>query len=195
MKFYSIKNLCRAIFSTKKIRVLLVSIVALAAIDGYSQRIAIKTDAAEWLTVSPNLSAEFVLSQHYSLDFAASFNAWSPYKNLQLDHFSASPELRYWISRPMTGHFFGLTALYVNYDFMFKTKGYQGQTLGAGLSYGYCVVLSERWNVEVSAGVGAMYKWQYRYVPGEKVENASYNDFGWVFAPVDFGVTFSYILF
>lgn len=160
----------------------------------YSQKIAVKTNAVLWATISPNISAEFVVSPSISLDLSASFNAWFPVSDLKIDHFSASPEIRYWFNRPMAQHFIGLAVLYVDYGIGYKGTMYDGQALGGGITYGYNFVLGRHWNLELTAGVGGLYHWQYRYKE-EEIRPDKYNNFGWNIAPVKLGVTVSYIIF
>ncbi|MEG1573940.1 MAG: DUF3575 domain-containing protein [Bacteroidales bacterium] len=177
-----------------KSRTLLVIIFCVLSFSGYSQKIALKTNAVLWATVSPNISAEFVVARNLSVDLGASFNVWSPYANIKMNNFIAQPELRYWFARPMAQHFVGFTFLYVDYDMHHKGMIYDGHTFGGGFTYGYDFVLNKRWNLELTAGIGLMYKWQYKYGQDEPRPSGQ-NDFGWFFAPVKVGVTVSYIIF
>ena len=162
--------------------------------SAYSQKIALKTNAVLWATVSPNLSAEFVVSHNMSVDLSASFNVWSPYNGIKMDHVSVSPEVRYWFQRPMAQHFLGVMLLYMNYDMGYKGTLYDGQALGGGITYGYNFVLGKHWNLELTAGVGAMFHWQYRYKEEEQ-RPLDYNNFGWNAVPVKLGVNISYVIF
>lgn len=178
----------------KKYRALLVIIFCVVSFSGYSQKIALKTNAVLWATVSPNISAEFVVSRNLSVDLSASFNVWTPFANMKTNHLLLQPELRYWFGRPMSQHFVGFTLLYVDYDLLFRETRYNGETFGGGFTYGYDFVLSKHWNLELTAGVGVMYRWQYKY--NENEPRPEYrNNFGWYVAPVKVGVTVSYIIF
>ncbi len=178
----------------KKYRVLLMILFCCIFHSAYSQKIALKTNAVLWATVSPNLSAEFVVSHNMSVDLSASFNVWSPYNGIKMDHVSVSPEVRYWFQRPMAQHFLGVTLLYMNYDMGYKGTLYDGQALGGGITYGYNFVLGKHWNLELTAGVGAMFHWQYRYKEEEQ-RPLDYNNFGWNAVPVKLGVNISYVIF
>ena len=72
-------------FVKEKRGVVLVLCVILMPLSVYSQKIAIKTNALEWATVSPNISAEFVVSPTMSLDLSASFNEWTPDANAKFE--------------------------------------------------------------------------------------------------------------
>ena len=89
-------------------------LLCLFSINGYAQKLALKTNLVQWATVSPNLGAEFVLSNHLSLDLSASFNVWFPGSSLDLKHVLVQPELRYWFGRPMSRHYLGATAFYTS---------------------------------------------------------------------------------
>lgn len=191
--YQAIKNPIRR-FAGKKYRVLLMILFCCIFHSSYSQKIALKTNALLWATVSPNLSAEFVVSHNMSLDLSASFNVWSPYSGIKMDHVAVSPELRYWFGRPMSQHYLGLTVLYTNYDMGYKGTLYDGQALGGGISYGYNFVLGKHWNLELTAGIGAVFHWQYKYKDYEQ-RPADYNSFGWNFVPVKLGVNVSYVIF
>lgn len=70
------------------------------------------------------------------------------------------PEARYWLDRPMKGHFFGvhLHAGVFNVSLDNKNR-YQSEKgfHGAGISYGYAMPLSRRWSMEFTVGVGYVF--------------------------------------
>ena len=174
--------------------VILLMLVFLMPLSAYSQKIAVKTNALEWVTISPNISAEFVVSPTMSLDLSASFNKWSPFANTKFDHIRVQPEIRYWFQRPMAQHFVGFTLLYVNYDMMNKGTRHIGQAVGGGFTYGYDFVLSKRWNLELTAGVGTIYRTEKKFNDGEQIPYEN-NKKGWCPIPVKLGVTVSYVIF
>ena len=78
------------------------------------------------------------------------------------------------------------------YDVTLKNKVYKGETAGAGLTYGYSFVLSNRWSLEATAGLGVM---------GVRQMNHDKNDpeptqpqTVWKVAPMKLGVSFVYII-
>ena len=181
-------------FVKEKRGVVLVLCVILMPLSVYSQKIAIKTNALEWATVSPNISAEFVVSPTMSLDLSASFNGWTPFANAKFDHLRVQPELRYWFQRPMAQHFIGFTLLYIDYDMMAKGVCHDGQGVGGGFTYGYDFVLSKRWNIELAAGIGALYRTERKYDEGSAYPETN-NLKGWCLIPVKLGVTVSCVIF
>ena len=173
---------------------ILVLILALIPFVGNAQKIAVKTNLLEWATVSPNISAEFVVSPTMSLDLTASFNEWTPYKNAKFDHFRIQPELRYWFQRPMAQHFLGFTLMYIDYELLRKGEYHDGQGIGGGFTYGYDFVLSKRWNLELTAGIGAFYRFEKKYDEGTTIPSSN-NANRWCLVPIKLGVTLSYVIF
>lgn len=185
---------CLLRVSKKRSRGILILAMLLLPLSGFSQKIAVKTNLLEWATISPNISAEFVVSPTMSLDLSASFNKWVPFSNTKFDHLSIQPELRYWFQRPMAQHFVGFTLLYLDYDILTKGTFHNGQAVGGGFTYGYDFVLSKRWNLELSAGIGTVYRFEKKYADGEAVP-AENNANRWCLIPVKLGVTISYVIF
>ncbi len=77
-------------------------------------------------------------------------------------HWLVQPEARYWLCEKFNGHFFGVHAHYADYNVgglkilgeNMENHRYQGHLYGAGLSYGYQWLLSNRWSMEAVIGVG-----------------------------------------
>ena len=181
-------------FLKDKRRVVFILLIFLMPLSVYSQKIAVKTNLLEWATISPNISAEFVVSPTMSLDLTASFNEWTPFKNAKFDHLRIQPEIRYWFQRPMAQHFLGFTLLYIDYDMKSKGVCHDGQAVGGGFTYGYDFVLSKRWNLELTAGVGTICRFERKYDEGSEYPIAT-NNKGWCLIPVKLGVTLSYVIF
>ncbi len=118
-----------------------------------AQRTAVKTNALGWATLSPNVGVEFCLSDRMSLAIDGSFNPWE-IKGYTYKHFKVTPELRYWFSRPLYGHYLGLNAIAMTYKIDMFDRYYNGELIGVGLGYGYSFVLGKHWNLETSVGVG-----------------------------------------
>lgn len=160
--------------------------------DLRAQRVAVKTNIADWITVSPNLGLEFTISNRLSIDLSIAAAPFKIKEDLYYQHIRLQPELRYWFLSPLTRHYAGITAFYSTYDIGYKKKGYYGDSYAAGLTYGYNRILSRRWNLELSAGVGAIHYRMIRYTPG--TPHPEPNEEGWKIAPVKLGVAFVYIL-
>ncbi len=134
-------------------------------------RFALKTNllyAAAAFT--PNLGVEFGLGDRSSIDVMLAYNPWNlngTYDdNKKLVHRLAKAEYRWWLCERFNGHFFGAHALFVNYNIsqhnipivgFKKDYRYQGYAVGAGVSYGYHLMLASHWGLEFNAGVGLAY--------------------------------------
>lgn len=77
----------------------------------------------------------------------------------------AQAEFRYFLCERFNGHFFGVHAIGGKYNIagyelpLLFGKGskdfrFEGSTLGAGISYGYQLVMGKHWNLEFNIGVG-----------------------------------------
>ena len=130
---------------------------------------ALKTNLLYWATGTLNLSAEIGLAKKSTLDIMASYNPWNlngTYENnKKLVHFIVRPEYRYWFCERFNGHFLGVHAFYWQYNInqydvplLFeKEYRYEGNAVGAGLSYGYHWAWSKHWGMEFNLGVGVAF--------------------------------------
>lgn len=162
------------------------------ATDLHAQRVAVKTNLADWITASPNLGAEFTLSSRLSLDIDVAVAPFKIKDDLYFKQVRLQPELRFWLQSPLSRHYIGVTAFYGTFDIGYKEKGYYGDSYAAGLTYGYNWILSRRWNFELSAGVGGIHYRLGRYTPGTK--HPEPNESKWIIAPVKLGVSFIYVI-
>lgn len=131
-----------------------------------AQKVALKTNFAHWAVLgSPNAGVEFALGQKVTLDVDAGFNLWKYKEPLELRHWIAQPELRYWFCESFNGTFVGLHGHYGQYNVgginlpigrlkELKDNRYEGDFYGAGLSLGHQFVLSPLLNLELSLGGG-----------------------------------------
>ena len=130
-----------------------------------SQQMGIKTNIPYWGLVTPNLGIELAMGKKMTLEASGGFNPFTTSENRYLKHWLAYGELRYWTCEKFNGHFFGLHALggqfnVGGWDIPFwhfeklKDARYQGCAYGAGISYGYQWLLTNRCNLEFTLGGG-----------------------------------------
>lgn len=161
----------------------------LLSTKGVAQPVGLKTNLLMDATLSVNLGLELPLSHHWTADITGEFNDWTLTHGRRWRHWYAQPEIRYWLCNRMTGHFFALHAFYGEYNMgglsnniMFlgtdlsnlSHTRYQGWALGAGIAYGYSLMLSRHWNLEAELGIGYAYSNydRYRCVGcGKKIES------------------------
>ena len=126
----------------------------------YLPQFALKTNALYLGTTTLNLGMEVGLSKHYSLDVSGNWNPWTFSDNKKIKHWGIQPELRYWLCERFNGHFFGLHGHYAKYNvggikqLGLKHRRYEGELYGGGISYGYQWILSNRFSMEATLGVG-----------------------------------------
>ena len=75
-----------------------------------------------------------------------------------------------------------------------KGEYHDGQGIGGGFTYGYDFVLSKRWNLELTAGIGALYRFEKKYDEGTTIPSSN-NANRWCLVPIKLGVTLSYVIF
>ncbi|MCM1520685.1 MAG: DUF3575 domain-containing protein [Lachnoclostridium sp.] len=177
------------------LRFLLILVAILSPEAVSAQRVALKTNAIDWLLTSANLSVESRLSRRLTLDFGLSGSPFNhtPYgSDIKLRNFRINPELRYWFNRPMARNFLGFAVTGGMFNIRLREHCYKGDLLAAGFTYGYALVLSRHWNVEFTIGVGLakVHGYDFRYSEGQP---ASVNMSKWVPVPIRTGVSFSYI--
>ena len=159
-----------------------------------AQRVAVKTNALYWATMSPNLGLEFRLSRHFTLNVEAAANPFKISEQFKTRFIGVTPEVRYWFeARPQAHHFIGAMALGSNYSLTLKDTFHQGDAWGAGLTYGYSFVLGTRWSLEATVGAGLLKVNEKKYKRWEG-EPAAANRDKFMFAPMKLGVTFVYLI-
>lgn len=120
-------------------------------------RWAIKSNALYLAAGVTNIGGEYAFHPHWSVDFPLVYSPYTLARTYRMRFLYIQPEARYWLNRPMKGHFFGvhLHAGVFNVSLDNKNR-YQSEKgfHGAGISYGYAMPLSRRWSMEFTVGVG-----------------------------------------
>ena len=159
-----------------------------------AQRVAVKSNALYWATMSPNLGVEFRLSRHFTLNVEAAANPFDISDKFKTRFFGVTPEVRYWFeARPHAHHFIGAMGLGSTYSMTFKDTFHEGDAWGAGLTYGYSFVLGTRWSLETTIGAGLLKVNEKKYKRWETTPQQANQD-KWMFAPMKLGVTFVYLI-
>ena len=136
------------------------------------QVIAVKTNVLGDATGSLNLGIEGRLADKWTLDLGGHLDAWDSKAGATTRHAFLQPEARWWFCDTFSGHFFGIHAhggifnvggidtdiKFLTNDFsVLKDSRYQGWFAGAGIAYGYDLILSRHWNLEFEIGAGYAY--------------------------------------
>ena len=137
-----------------------------------AQDVAIKTNLLYDATATVNLGVEVGLAPKWTLDVSGNLNAWNIDQNTKWRHWMAQPEARYWFCDRFSRHFLGFHALggqynigglqnnikFLGTDFSkLSNNRFQGWGVGAGVAYGYAMILGKHWNLEFEVGVGYIY--------------------------------------
>ncbi|WP_455590456.1 DUF3575 domain-containing protein [Bacteroides sp.] len=145
----------------KKLSLLILSALFLAPTVSWGQQVGIKTDLVSDAFQSPNLGAEFSLSNRFTLEASTRYNPFGQNSVNKKMHWFLRPEFRWWMKEAFDGHFFGLYASYGIYNVAGmkqplgpKDRRYEGDAYGVGLTYGYQWKLARRWRLETSLSAG-----------------------------------------
>lgn len=164
-----------------------------------AQNISVKTNALLLGALTPNLGCELVTGEKTSVQLVLAGHK-NPY-GFTSEIFCVRPEFRYWFGgRPMVREFIGVQAILATYDMTFKNQVFNGDAVGAGLTGGYAFPLAERWNLELSCGIGVAYYHQKKYFSGDNYDDyfiggrPQANSWGWKLIPTELGITFTYII-
>lgn len=168
-------------------------------------RFAFKTNLLYDATATVNAGIEVGLGRQWSVDLSGNYNAWSVMGDARWKHWMVQPELRYWLCERFGGHFFGIHALGGPWNFGYMPNSvkflgsdfsvlgdsrYEGWGVGAGIAYGYAVILGKHWNLELEAGAGYIYnRWRGCDACGKGETWTPHNYFG----PTKLAVSLVYI--
>ena len=184
-------------------------LIALFLICGWSlsaQQMAVKSNLLYGAgALTPNVGAEFGLGDRTSLNLSGSYNPWnlegSVADNKKLVHWMGSAEYRWWTCQRFNGHFFGVHALGGQYNvsgynvpMLFdKEYRYEGWAAGAGLSWGYHLMLAGRWSLEFNVGAGYIY-FDYDKYACDKCAVLEGNNVKHYFGPTRAGVNLVFMI-
>jgi hypothetical protein len=144
----------------------------LISVGAKAQDVAIKTNLLYDATATVNLGVEVGVAPKWTLDLSGNLNAWNVNEDKRWKHWLVQPEARYWFCDRFSRHFLGFHALggqynigglqnnikFLGTDFSKLSKNrFQGWGVGAGVAYGYAMILGKHWNLEFEVGVGYIY--------------------------------------
>ena len=147
-------------------RILLTIVLMGTGVAAWSQRLTIGTDAAEWLGFGTmNLDASAAVSRNISLHVGASLNPWTfkegkPDEQFQMRRLSYNAGLRWWPWHIYSGWWAGSDVMYIIYNEggILSREAEEGQALGGSAWGGYSVMRSDRWNLDIGAGIRGGWK-------------------------------------
>lgn len=135
-----------------------------------AQMVSIKNDLVKDVFMIPNLGVDFVIGDKHTLGIDV-FGTKKIYGNVA-EIIGVTPRYRYWLSgRAFSRLFVGVTTQLANYTINWDDKSYHGNSVAAGLTIGYAINLSERFNIELAGGTDALYYAQKEYTQGDIYTN------------------------
>ncbi len=153
---------------------------AVMTVNLSAQDFAIKSNVLSDVTGSANLGIEFGGGNpKWSYDITGYYSPWDRSNGVIRKHLYVQPEARWWFCDRFSGHFLAAHAhggIYnignIDADFKFlgsdlsqlKDHRFQGWFVGAGVAYGYALILGRHWNLEFELGLG------YAYTRGDKYQ-------------------------
>jgi hypothetical protein len=196
----------------KRWRIILLTIpLAMLLSQAYGQRLALKESFLLSALRVPNIGVELSLAPQWTLDVCGAYNPFQASTTRKWKLWTVQPELRYWFCRDFAGTFVGFHAGAGQYNVggigasldlgslgslnleSLKTHRVQGSFWDAGFSVGHHWILSPRWGVEATLGLGYGH---YRYERfrclscGEQTDSGS----GHYLGPTRAGVSLVYLL-
>lgn len=182
------------------ILVLSLSLATLGTRSACAQQLALESDGLMLACMAPNIGLELVTGEKTSLALNA-LGAYRPY-GLDMKGFAVRPEFKFWLAgRPMIREYLGVMGIITGYDMTFGGQVRDGKAMGLGVTGGYSFKLGEKFCLDVSAGVGALYYSQRLYPEGVKYEDlfpgdepVKDNSRGYCIAPMKLGVTLVWLM-
>jgi hypothetical protein len=150
-----------------KAKIILVSILLFlgAGTSSFAQKASISTNLMDWANFgTANIEAGVSIAQHFSLNAGGHYNPWRIKGGETFNKQKAAyAGVRYWPWYVFSGWWFGAKLQAAAYEtantphFEFPFVGSSGMTesltVGAGLSFGYTLMLHQNINLEFGAGL------------------------------------------
>ena len=131
-------------------------------------RLALKTNLLYDAVLMPSLEIEYRIDDRWSINLEGEVAWWSrkaQHKYYQIA--TIGPEGRYWFKtkKPWHGHYVGAFAAGSWYDLENGGRGYKGEFLMTGLSYGYMFPIGRVLSLEAGIGIGFLHTSYEEYLP------------------------------
>ena len=142
-------------------RLFLILALSAACLSAGAQRFTVGTNAVDWMSFGTmNIEASAAVSRAISLYVGGGLNPWTfkagnPEEQLQMRQGTVRAGARWWPWHIYSGWWMGADARYSVYNEggIIGRETEEGDALGGGLYGGYAIMLSDRWNLDLGAGV------------------------------------------
>ena len=130
--------------------------------------LTLKTNLLYDALLSPSIEVEYRMNNRWSLNTDYAIAWWSnksKHKYYQL--MQLSPEMRYWFNpnQYWRGHYIGAFLGAGYYDLENGARGYKGEYVMAGFSYGYMFPIGKQLSMEAGIGIGYLHTEYEEYIP------------------------------
>lgn len=145
---------------------------------------ALKVNVPYAAAVIQNLDFEMEVAKQWSVSLPVMWSLSDLTDRHGIRTIAFQPEVRRWTGNAGRGHFFGVHFNLAWYNLKWNDTRYQARhtpLVGAGVSYGYKLPLSDHWGAEFSFGLGyayTKYNKYYNITNGALFGSASRNYFG-----------------
>lgn len=138
--------------------------LALSIFPALAQKVSLGTNLAEWANFGTiNAEIGVAVGQHYSIIAGGRYNGWSfntknYHQIIQNQQGTGYLGFRWWPWYVNSGWWIEAKAQYskILRSSLFRPTGlHKGDMVGGALSFGYALMISDRWNVDFGIGVWA----------------------------------------
>ena len=142
----------------------------------YNQGFRLKTNILPWLLTIPNIGAEYLFAEKWSVELNVWYCPWKLTDKISVKTVSILPEFRWWIKSNRKGSFLNIHLDFAWFNVRMNNYRYQDPgrpLLGGGIGYGYRLELDKRWGMEFEIGAGfvnARYDRYYNVPNGELID-------------------------
>ncbi len=185
-------------------RILLTIVITLLfSASNYAQRLAVNTNLASDALLAPSLGLEMSIGKQTTLGLNIEYGP----KILMKENMSLvaiNPEFRYYLKGiPMNGLYVGAEGLLTSYNLTIRSKRYEGDAAGAGISFGYALPITQRLQIDFHSSLGIAFYRQKEYYKGDDYDFEYITEDGYLkanasghnYIPMRIGVCLTYILF
>ena len=156
-------------------RILFIVFLSALALQAKAQKISLETNILDYANLGTlNLEANYGVSQHISLLLGGRYNGWefegkSIHDVISNEQITAYAGFRYWPWPIYSGWWFGFKGQWQEYGRggVWRPLLEEGTAIGAGVTAGYTLMLSPRFNMNFAAGFWGGSKdytlWNCRY--------------------------------
>lgn len=180
---------------------LIIAMVAMIATKGMAQIVSVNTNVLMDAAMAPSFGFELALTKKSTFALDGFFSTNMVTKHVKV--LALQPEWKYYFSgRPMYRHYIGIGAIGTRHKMRIRSRWYDGHMLGAGLTFGYAMPITDRFYIDFHSSLGFLVRedrtWLNKdnYPAYHTDENGMVytNSHGTSLSPVKVGINMSYIL-